>query len=214
MIKTKEDLIDKIAADHIWRLREINEMRNLTLKEYSSPIQKQVLCRAGIALMYAHWEGFVKKTGTYFLEYVSAQRHCIEELKSNFITLIVKGRIDSAHASKKYSAFDEVTKYILSNQKSRARIPVKNVVDTQSNLSTTVLKEILWCLGLDYSLFESREKLIDQKLVSRRNHIAHGQEIEIGLDDFHEMVDEVLGLMETFRNMLENCTITEGYKAA
>lgn len=60
MIKTKEELIDKIAADHIWRLREINEMRNLTLKEYSSPIQKQVLCRAGIALMYAHWEGFVK----------------------------------------------------------------------------------------------------------------------------------------------------------
>ncbi|MFQ2100129.1 MAE_28990/MAE_18760 family HEPN-like nuclease [Aeromonas sanarellii] len=138
----------------------------------------------------------------------------MSELRSNFVTLIVKGRIDSAHDSKKYSAFDEVTKYILFNQNSRARIPVKNVVDTQSNLSTTVLKEILWCLGFDYALFESKEKLIDQKLVSRRNHIAHGQEIEIGLDDFSEMADEVLGLMTTFRNMLENSTVTESYRAA
>lgn len=214
MIKTKEDLIDKIAADHIWRLREINEMRKLIETDKASPLQKQVLCRAGIALMYAHWEGFVKKTGTYFLEYISNQRHCISELKSNFVTLIVKGRIDSANDSKKYSAFDEVTKYILNNQGSRARVPTKNVVDTQSNLSTNVLKEILWCLGLSYELFESKEKLIDQKLVSRRNHIAHGQEIEIGIDDFSEMVDEVLGLMTIFRNLLENCTITEGYKAA
>ncbi|MNC08562.1 hypothetical protein D3C81_454360 [compost metagenome] len=214
MIRTKEELIDKIAGDYIWRLREINEMKNLIQTDKASALQKKVLCRAGVSLMYAHWEGFVKKTGTYFLEYVSSQRHCISELRSNFVTLIVKGRIDSAHDSKKYSAFDEVTKYILFNQNSRARIPVKNVVDTQSNLSTTVLKEILWCLGFDYSIFESKEKLIDQKLVNRRNHIAHGQEIEIGLDDFSEMADEVLGLMTTFRNMLENSTVTESYRAA
>ncbi|WP_113721364.1 MAE_28990/MAE_18760 family HEPN-like nuclease [Aeromonas salmonicida] len=214
MIRTKEELIDKIAGDYIWRLREINEMKNLIQTDKASVLQKKVLCRAGVSLMYAHWEGFVKKTGTYFLEYVSSQRHCISELRSNFVTLIVKGRIDSAHDSKKYSAFDEVTKYILFNQNSRARIPVKNVVDTQSNLSTTVLKEILWCLGFDYALFESKEKLIDQKLVNRRNHIAHGQEIEIGLDDFSEMADEVLGLMTTFRNMLENSTVTESYRAA
>ncbi|MEM8093133.1 MAE_28990/MAE_18760 family HEPN-like nuclease, partial [Morganella morganii] len=76
------------------------------------------------------------------------------------------------------------------------------------------LKEILWCLGLDYNPFESREKLIDNKLVNRRNHIAHGQEIEIELSDFSEMADEVLGLMTTFKNQLENSTVTESYKAA
>lgn len=214
MIRTKENLIDKIASDHIWRLREINEMRRLIEYDNISPLQKKVLCRAGVALIYAHWEGFVKKAGTYFLEYVSNQRHFISELKSNFVTLIVKGRIDKANESNKYSAFDEITKYILCNQESRARIPTKNVVDTQSNLSTTVLKEILWCLGLDYDIFSSKEKLIDQKLVNRRNHIAHGQEIEIDLEDFSEMIDEVLGLMAAFRNLLENCTVTEGYKAA
>ncbi|AVK37486.1 hypothetical protein CSB69_2419 [Morganella morganii] len=51
-------------------------------------------------------------------------------------------------------------------------------------------------------------------MVNRRNHIAHGQEIEIELSDFSEMADEVLGLMTTFKNQLENSTVTESYKAA
>ena len=87
-------------------------------------------------------------------------------------------------------------------------------MDTQSNLSTTVLKEIMWCLGLDYELYASKEKLIDLKLVGRRNHVAHGESIEIDTDDFIEMVDEVIGLMSTFKNLVENSCITEAYKIA
>lgn len=213
-IRTKENLIDKIAQDHVWRLREISELKNLIETPTISELRKRVLCRAGIALLYAHWEGFVKKSGTYFLEYVASQKHNISELRSNFITLLVRGQIDRASESNKYSAFDEVTRYIIENQSTRAKIPVKNVVDTQSNLSTTVLKEIMWCLGLDYEFFEAKEKMIDLKLVGRRNHVAHGELIEIDTDDFFEMVDEVLGLMATFKNLLENSCVTESYKAA
>lgn len=214
IIRTKEELIDKIAQDHIWRLREIAELRNLIKEPTTSELRKRVLCRSGIALLYAHWEGFVKKSGTYFLEYVAGRRHNISELRSNFITLLVRGKIDRAGESNKYSAFDEVTRYIIENQTTRAKIPTKNVVDTQSNLSSNVLKEIMWCLGLDYECYESKENLIDLKLVGRRNHVAHGEAIEINSDDFVEMVDEVLGLMNTFKNLLENSCVNETYKAA
>lgn len=210
-IRTKEDLIDKIGQDYIWRLREISEMKSLIQEPSTSEIRKRVLCRSGIALLYAHWEGFVKKTGTYFLEYVAAQRHNISELKSNFITLLVRGKIDKASESNKYSAFDEVTRYIIDNQTTRAKIPTKNVIQTQSNLSTKALKEIMWCLGLDYGLYESKEKLIDSMLVGRRNHVAHGEAIEVGNDDFIDMADQVLGLMNTFKNLLENSCISESY---
>lgn len=213
-IRTKENLVDKIGRDHVWRLREVSELKNLIEEPSISDVRKRVLCRAGIALLYAHWEGFVKKSGTYFLEYVASQRHNISELRSNFITLLVRGKIDKASESNKYSAFDEVTKYIIDNQSTRARIPVKNVINTQSNLSTKVLKEIMWCLGLSYEVFETREKLIDLKLVGRRNHVAHGELIEVDIKDFLEMTEEVLGLMATFKNLLENSAITESYKAA
>ncbi|SFG01362.1 MAE_28990/MAE_18760 family HEPN-like nuclease [Neptunomonas qingdaonensis] len=213
-IRTKEDLVDKIGQDHVWRLREISELKNLIQEPTISKIRKRVLCRSGIALLYAHWEGFVKKSGTYFLEYIAAQRHTISELKSNFVTLLVRGKIDKASESNKYSAFDEVTRYIIDNQSTRAKIPTKNVVETQSNLSTNVLKEIMWCLGLDYSFYESKEKLIDLMLVGRRNYVAHGEALEIESDDFVEMIDEVLGLMNIFKNQLENSCLTESYKAA
>lgn len=213
-IRTKEDLVDRIGQDHVWRLREISELKNLIEEPSISDLRKRVLCRSGIALLYAHWEGFVKKSGTYFLEYVSSQRHSISELRSNFITLLVRGKIDKASESNKYSAFDEVTRYILDNQATRANIPTKNVVNTQSNLSSTVLKEIMWCLGLNYEFYESKEKLIDLKLVGRRNHVAHGEAIEINQEDFTEMVDEVLVLMATFKNVLENSCIHESYKVA
>ena len=181
--RTKEDLIDKIGQDHVWRLREISELKSL-IKD------------------------------TYFLEYVAGQRHSVSELRSNFITLLVRGKIDKASESNKYSAFDEVTRYIINNQSTRAKIPTKNVVETQSNLSTNVLKEILWCLGLSYDYFEPKEKLIDLKLVGRRNHVAHGESIDIENDDFVDMADEVIGLMLAFKNLLENSCMTESYRAA
>ena len=44
--------------------------------------------------------------------------------------------------------------------------------------------------------------------------MAHGESIEIDIEDFFEMVDEVIGLMATFKNLLENSCVTESYKAA
>jgi hypothetical protein len=214
VIRTKENLIDKISQDHVWRIREVADLKGLIREPTISNLRKQVLCRAGIALIYAHWEGFIKKAGTYFLEYVAGQRHNISELRSNFITLLVRGKIDKASESNKYSAFGEVTRYIIENQSVRARIPVKNVVDTQSNLSSTALKEIMWCLGLDYQIFEAKEKLIDLQLVGRRNHVAHGETMEVDSQDFLEMADEVIWLMATFKTLIENSVITEQYKVA
>jgi hypothetical protein len=85
------------------------------------------------------------------------------------------------------------------------------IVNTNSNLSSTTLKEITWCLGIDYSHFSSKEKLIDLKLVGRRNNIAHGGEFPMGREDFIELADEVTGLLNTFRNLIENSAVTEDY---
>lgn len=211
-IRTKENLIDELSQEHVWRLREISELKLLVQDPNLAKSKRDVVCRSGVALLYAHWEGFVKKSGSYFLEYVASKRCTISELKSNFVTLIVRSKIDAASASAKYSAFDDVTNYILANQNARAKIPTKNIVDTQSNLSTTVLKEILWCLGIEYESFESKEKFIDVRLVSRRNHIAHGGASDVEFDDFIEVTEEVISLMATFKTLLENSAILEKYK--
>lgn len=211
-IRTKEDLIDKISQDHVWRIREIAELKNLVQQPSISDLTKRVLCRSGLALLYAHWEGFVKKAGSFFLEYVAMQRLLLSELNVNFVTLVVKSKFEKASESKKSSSFQEVVKFILENQNTRAKIPFKNIVDTQSNLSTTVLKEIIWCLGVDYSKFETKENLIDMKLVNKRNFIAHGEIFDVSIHDFLDMADEVIGLMNLFKNEIENSVISDEYK--
>lgn len=212
MIRSPEDLIDKIASERIWRIKEIQELKNLILSPTTSEIRKKMLYRAGVALSYAHWEGFVKKTGSYFLEFVAMQRLPITELRNNFITLILKGRLDQANDSKKYSAFCEITDFLLEKQSSRAKIPYKGIINTESNLSTKVLKEIIWCLGIEYTLFEAREKFIDTKLVNKRNHIAHGEDTDLDEQEALEIIEEVLSLMEVFRNLIENSAVQAGYK--
>lgn len=212
MIRSKEELIDRVAEERAWRIREISELKNIVESNTTSSTRRRVVCRSGVALLYAHWEGFVKKAGTYFLDFVASQRLTIKELKGNFVTIALRGRIDQASQAKKYSAFEELTNYIRDNQESRARIPYKNVVNTESNLSSSVLKEICWCVGIDYSLYSTKEKFIDSKLVARRNHVAHGEAIELSEEDFLELADEVVGLIETFRNQLENATVNESYR--
>lgn len=212
MIRSQEDLIDKIASERTWRIKEIQELKKLILSKTTSEIRKKMLYRAGVALSYAHWEGFVKKTGSYFLEFVAMQRLPISELRNNFITLILKGRLDKANDSKKYSAFSEITDFLLENQSSRAKIPYKGVINTESNLSTRALKEVIWCLGIEYTLFEAREKFIDTKLVGKRNYIAHGEEIDLDEQEALEIIEEVVNLMEVFKNLIENSAVQAGYK--
>ena len=211
-IRTAEDLIDSIAREHAWRLKEINDLKNLSSIASISETRRNTICRAGTALLYAHWEGFVKKVGTYFLEYVSRQRLPVEELKSNFITLIFKNAIDVSRESRKYSVFSKTVDFLIERSSDKVFLPYKDVVDTKSNLSSKVLKEVVWCLGLDYSLFAPKEKFIDRQLVNRRNYVAHGESLLIDAEDLLDMADEVMALMNIFRNLVENSAVEESFK--
>lgn len=214
MIRTKEELVDRIAQEKVWRIREISELKNVVQTRSMSITRRRVVCRSGVAILYAHWEGFVKKSGTYFLDYVASQRLTLGELKGNFVTIAMKARIDQASLSKKYSAFEEITNHIRNNLGTRARIPYKGVVDTESNLSSTVLKEVAWCLGIDYGVFATKEKFIDSKLLASRNYVAHGEILNVDEADFLDLANEVVGLIEAFRGQLENAAINESYKIA
>ena len=107
------------------------------------------------------------------------QRHKNRELKINLLTVSMKNTISFSAEAKKTSEYSKITDFFISKMDSKACINFKNAINTESNLSSKVLKEISWCLGVDYSPFEIREKFIDSHLLGRRNSIAHGQHIDI-----------------------------------
>lgn len=213
-IRTQDELIDRVDQQLIWRRKELTEIRTLIQECHQDCSRQRTLIRAGVALLYAHWEGFIKISGTYLLEYISEQRCIHADLNPNILSIILRKHINTAKHSKKVSVTEELVEFFCTKMQARARISTKGVIDTGSNLSSSFLYEILWMLGLDKTIYASKKMLIDEKLVNQRNHIAHGEPLDITVADFLELYDEVHILLDIFRTQVQNACIEKTFLRA
>lgn len=115
--------------------------------------------------------------------------------------------------SKKSEATQVAYKQIRDELDERIHMKLDNAVNTESNLSSEVLRNILKGLGINLEPYESKFHMIDESLVSRRNQIAHGEYLDIGLSDWRTLADDVLALIKTFKHDIENQASQEGYRA-
>jgi len=210
-IRTAEMLSDKLSQDLSWRKKELTDLKYIIQLGSVSKVRKNVLGRCGIAILYAHWEGFIKISSIRFLEFISSQRLTNAELSDNLLSLIIKHKTSQLIRTKKASSLHFVTEFFMYELNDRSLLPYKNVIDTESNLSSKVFREVVWCLGLDYSPYATSEKIIDEKLLGRRNHVAHGEYLPIDLQDYSDLHDRVISLMNTFRNQVENSAVTKSF---
>ncbi len=107
-MRTKADLQQKVDDDLLWRRRELFNLRTAIEDSEKNKQRQTALLRAGVAVLYAHWEGFVKRAGSYYLEFVSNQRARAIDLTPNFVAIKFKARIVEAAKSKKISTTHDV----------------------------------------------------------------------------------------------------------
>jgi hypothetical protein len=210
-IRTVDDLSRRLDAEMAWRKKELSDLKYFVGQAGSASGRRRVLGRCGVAMLYAHWEGFVKLASRYYLEYVAMQRLRNEELQPHLLTLSLRSTVNFAPDSRKHSEYGKVTDFFLCALSNRARLPFKTGLDTESNLSSAVLKEITWCLGLDYALFQTREKFIDARLLARRNHIAHGEELDVDPAEYDDMREDVVAMMTSLKTEIENAAVLRKY---
>ena len=212
MIRTTDQLIDKIAEELVWRRRELTDLRALVQQFRDEPLRLRVLIRGAVALLYAHWEGFVKASASHYLEYVASTRLPYRRLSANFVGLALRSKFSELSASEKISSANTLADFFCTALDRQSNLPYKRVVDTKSNLSSTVLQDIIAALGLDGSQFATRLQFIDSNLVNPRNHIAHGEATNLNVDEYLLLHDEVITLIETFRNEIENASVLRRYE--
>jgi len=211
-IRTAEELSDKLASDLAWRKRELSEMKSLIESKTVSNQRHNTLLRSGVCILYSHWEGFVKLAASSYLEYVRAKKLNYNQLSSNFLALAMKSKLREINETNKSSLYIPVCNFFLSELNQRCILPEpKDAISTASNLSSEILKEITYILGIDFSLYSTKTVLIDISLLKTRNEIAHGSYLILDRDEYIDLHTEVIEMLDMFRNQIENAAIEKKF---
>lgn len=158
-IKTKQHLIDFLTEEIKWRKLELSHFKLLIDSNQQKLPRQQALLRLAMTMLYAHWEGFIKKGASAYLEYIANKKIPYQQLATPFQAIILKNHYRDDLASPKISKLIDILK-IICNQPDKS-LSTKGIIDTGSNLNSERFKEIIFCLGLDYSLYITQEHLID-----------------------------------------------------
>lgn len=210
-IRTREDLVDAVDADLAWRKKELAVLLATVGRYQRQPIVEEALLRAAVPILYAHWEGFVKRAASAYLEYVGRRGVPYSDLAAPFLAWAVRSELRRAGDVQKVSKLMGVVSLLVDRSTDVSQLPWRSGVEAQSNLNSDVFRDIVVSLGLDYSPYESKEKLLDGTLLHYRNNIAHGRWMFLDFQRYSDLHRDVVDLMETFRHQVENAALMGHY---
>lgn len=189
-----DKLVSDIEREWTWRQRELSFFKQALSSADS--YQKEAVSRAGILLLYSHWEGFIKKISQRFLEcFVNEKTDSVPD----YIMACHLARMNDSFAHK-YSRFERACHSIdCISEGSRICPSLHEVINTESNLNSKNLKKIADSVGASLSKFETRMQFIDHNFVSVRHAIAHGEGRKFTEDDFLKLESDITMLMDAFK---------------
>ncbi|MGW6870015.1 MAE_28990/MAE_18760 family HEPN-like nuclease [Streptomyces sp. NPDC054901] len=211
-MRTLDELQDTLDEDFAWRRSELHSYLSTVRRAHSESTAQRTLCRAGIPLLYAHWEGYAKHCLSMYLKYVGRRRLTYGELHPAFVALGHESSLDSEEGMSATRKIVRRAQALLSGDGVRATIPWRRGIDTQSNLNSVRCFDLFESLGLDASPLHTKARLIDYQLLRVRNEIAHGQYLSVGANSYEELHVEVLWIMDFVRNTVSAAAENQAYR--
>ena len=201
-IRDIEQLEEVLMGDLAWRKKE---MLSLKLLIENDKVNETILLRAGMALLCAHFEGFIKKASNCYIGYVAEQRLKYEELRSSFAALKMDKEFTSCAKSEKNSVHSKLlNKYkALGGTRFEEKYDLdKPYISTHSNPKMDELREIMSILGIESDIFETKANYIDSSLLANRHKVVHGDKTEFHKDDFLNTFNIIMQLMENYQQLI------------
>lgn len=210
-IRTISILQDSLDREFAWRIKEIAAIK-MSVESKAISLTQATLIRAGVPLLYAHWEGFIKQASQDYLEYVSNQRLKYSELSSCFVAFAAKKHLSHVVESRRAAVNIAAVDFFRECADSRANISLSNAINTKANLKSEVFVDIALSLGVAITPYDAYFNLIDESLLSRRNAIAHGEYLDLDADSFRKLADEVIKLLRMYKTDLQNLASIGAYR--
>lgn len=201
-IRSVGELQRALDEELAWRRHELRNMKFAVRTAGGN--NQQVLARAGHALAYAHWEGFVKQALEYYLTLVRTQAPILDALSDAWAGMAVERHVAKKHGLGEHAKVAEICRIVRDGAMSGAHLPANKIIDTRGNLKSALFQELFETLGLDSKGFSTRFNYIDANLLNLRNSIAHGRAAAPSLKEFLETADVVSELLERVHSSVLN----------
>jgi hypothetical protein len=184
--------LDQISEDLSWRESELGSLKILLARKDLSQAQQQVLLRAAWAMLYAHYEGFVKTALTVFYDEAKKRITACGRLPRETRILALISDLKKIRSMPAGDFLDEVEQFTVKHYSKGPDFPE---VETQSNLWPNLLLDLLKKADIDSTPIDKHQRKL-RTLVARRNEIAHGkQEIIAEVSYYKEYETAVYDLM-------------------
>lgn len=164
--------LDQIIQDLDWRESELASLKILLGRKDITQSQREVLLRAAWAMLYAHYEGFVKTALSIFYDEARKRITNCGELPQRTRASALKSELNKIRSMPIEEFLDTIENFATSHHSLRPDFPE---VDTQSNLWPNILDDLLKAADLNQDVVEKQQYRL-KTLVARRNEIAHGKQ--------------------------------------
>lgn len=195
----KYEQFEKFLQDDLsWRKKEISDLYMICLDN-----NKEVIFKSMILILYAHWEGYIKKSSKLYIKYIAEKKTKIEDLTANFKAIALKSNVNKCIENYDKltlaNELDFMNKYQrMANKKFKLNIDPDNdresdIINTHHNLKPKVFENIINILGLKYNdAYRVRENYISNNLLASRNTIGHGSKFNLEEQlDFNFTIDDL-----------------------
>lgn len=209
-IRTLTELQSLLDDEFSWRLKELAELKSAVRRP--QPLSEATVVRAGTALAYAHWEGFVKAASAAYIDYVSSTRTANCDLTTPFAVLSLNSKLKIVTETNSAQVSASALEFIRDEMNQRANLIGKELISTEANLSSTVLRRILGAVGLSTARYETRFNFIDETLLKNRHAVAHGDLLVLDRSGWTTVADETITLLRWIKTDIENAASTSAFR--
>lgn len=177
----------RLEEDLEWREGELGLLKSQLIGWPISSLRHRTLCRAYLALLYAHYEGFSKFAFQSYIDEIQGKTLSVRQFSRALQTKILEkdiSRIRSAEGAEFLRTLGEFEKALSRYSPRNCDAP-----DT-SNLWPNVFLD--FCSTYDLrisSIVQHRTRI--KTLVARRNDVAHGQKVDIELGELEKLEEAV-----------------------
>ncbi len=208
-MRTPEELQDSLDADLAWRRVEMQAL--LTQVRSARGSTQRALARAGVAMLYAHCEGYAKHALTAYLRFVARRKLRMRELSPGLVALAVDAEMKRRTDASPVQLRNALVRRLLESGDDRPHIPSKEV-DTRANLNSEVCSELFETLNLELGPLATKSALIDYRLLRARNEIAHGRYSAVTPDEYGDLHFEVMLVISALRNIVLSAVESGAYR--